>query len=382
MSSILYYCCLNGDIEGARAALTRGEDASQIWQHGDCDNPLCDKNPNCDFKASALHGAIKGGHSDVVALLLQQPGVDVNLDIFGFTPLNMAVMFGRTKIMRQLRRFQSEGEKRRAGEKRREKDKKAEEKRAEEEKKKEEERKKEGLSKKEEAKKQIGHGKGRNARRRKKEEERSRQEEKEWSTGHDQGLGDYTVVLEEPSKELELKPTKVSEDPKRSLVKGINYNAVLEEPSKESELKPAVKPKVSEDEKMRSIKEPENRSLLEFMDRQILDLEEELECPVCLEVTTSAPIYKCLDDHLICRLTTHTYLSHNLNIAIAGLVGQNCQSALNAGLLSRVIASPSGKNVDKCPCQIGSSLSYRKFRGAERQAERLLALRMERLTIN
>ena len=261
----MYYCCLNGDIEGARAALKRGEDVRQIWQHGDCENPLCDKNPNCDFKASALHGAIKGGHSDVVALLLQQPGVDVNLDIFGFTPLNMAVMFGRTKIMRQLVRFQSEGEKRRAGEKRREKDKKAEDKRAEEEKKKEEERKREGRTKKEEAKKKIGKGKGRNARRRKKEEERRLEEEEEGSAGHDQGLKDCNEVLKEPSKELELKPTNVSEDPKRSLV--------------------------------------------EFMDRQILELEEELECPVCLEVATSAPIYKCLDDHLICRLTTHISVS-------------------------------------------------------------------------
>ena len=42
------------------------------------------------------------------------------------------------------------------------------------------------------------------------------------------------------------------------------------------------------------------RNLVEFMERQILDLEEELECPVCLEVATTAPIYKCPEDHLIC----------------------------------------------------------------------------------
>ena len=41
-------------------------------------------------------------------------------------------------------------------------------------------------------------------------------------------------------------------------------------------------------------------NLVEFMERQILDLEEELECPVCLEVATTAPIYKCPEDHLIC----------------------------------------------------------------------------------
>ena len=129
MSSSLYFCCLNGDIEGAKAALKRGEDVNQIWQHGDCQNPYCADNPNCDFKVSALGVAIREGHSDVVTLLLQQPGVDVNLDIFGFPPLNLALMFGRTKIMTQLFRFQSEGVKRRASEKRREKDRKAEEKR-------------------------------------------------------------------------------------------------------------------------------------------------------------------------------------------------------------------------------------------------------------
>ena len=38
-----------------------------------------------------------------------------------------------------------------------------------------------------------------------------------------------------------------------------------------------------------------------FMDQQILELESELKCPVCFEVAKSAPIYKCSDDHLICR---------------------------------------------------------------------------------
>ena len=43
-----------------------------------------------------------------------------------------------------------------------------------------------------------------------------------------------------------------------------------------------------------------NNDLEKFMMRQIEELEEELVCPVCLEVTTKAPIYKCSDDHLIC----------------------------------------------------------------------------------
>ena len=38
-----------------------------------------------------------------------------------------------------------------------------------------------------------------------------------------------------------------------------------------------------------------------FMDRQILELESELKCPVCFEVARTSPIYKCSDDHLICR---------------------------------------------------------------------------------
>ena len=45
----------------------------------------------------------------------------------------------------------------------------------------------------------------------------------------------------------------------------------------------------------------EHLHLEKFIARQIQELREELECPVCLEVTSKAPIYKCPDDHLICR---------------------------------------------------------------------------------
>ena len=41
--------------------------------------------------------------------------------------------------------------------------------------------------------------------------------------------------------------------------------------------------------------------LEKFLARQIEELRGELECPVCMEVVTKAPIYKCDDDHLICR---------------------------------------------------------------------------------
>ena len=38
-----------------------------------------------------------------------------------------------------------------------------------------------------------------------------------------------------------------------------------------------------------------------FMDGQILELEAELSCPVCFEIAKTAPIYKCSDEHLVCR---------------------------------------------------------------------------------
>ena len=44
-----------------------------------------------------------------------------------------------------------------------------------------------------------------------------------------------------------------------------------------------------------------NINLEKFLTREIEDLRGQLECPVCMEVATKAPIYKCDDDHLICR---------------------------------------------------------------------------------
>ena len=55
----------------------------------------------------------------------------------------------------------------------------------------------------------------------------------------------------------------------------------------------------------KKMKEPSNKTLVEFMEQQILELEEELECPVCLEGASSPPIFKCPDNHLICRLYIH-----------------------------------------------------------------------------
>ena len=84
----------------------------------------------------------------------------------------------------------------------------------------------------------------------------------------------------------------------------------------------------------------DNSNLVKFMERQIKELEEELECPVCMEVATTAPIYKCPEDHLICRLLIahalnpcFTNLSCNKTL-VAGFAGRSYPSALNAGLLS------------------------------------------------
>ena len=119
----------------------------------------------------------------------------------------------------------------------------------------------------------------------------------------------------------------------------------------------------SGDNKMRScIQEPENRGLVEFMDRQILELEEELVCPVCLEVATEAPIYKCPDDHLMCRCTIHLF-----------------DPSFTTPSYFRICRP----KLSECPqCRVELSLSYKRFRGAERQAERLLALRVEKMTIS
>merc|ERR1712029_612248 len=85
-----------------------------------------------------------------------------------------------------------------------------------------------------------------------------------------------------------------------------------------------------------------SKDLEVFLEREIADLEDELECPVCLEVAKVAPIYKCEDDHLICR---------------------QCRPKLK-----------------ECPqCRAALQGSYRRFRGAEKQSEKLKKLVEEKL---
>merc|ERR1712192_98841 len=45
---------------------------------------------------------------------------------------------------------------------------------------------------------------------------------------------------------------------------------------------------------------PASPELLDFISRQIKDAEKELECPVCFEIASQAPIFRCEEDHLIC----------------------------------------------------------------------------------
>ena len=87
--------------------------------------------------------------------------------------------------------------------------------------------------------------------------------------------------------------------------------------------------------KMRKVKEGNNEILIEFMERQILELEEELECPVCLEVASAPPIFKCPDNHLICRFLPHSHFTYYTNCLVtfllAASVAQNCGSVPSAG---------------------------------------------------
>ena len=86
-------------------------------------------------------------------------------------------------------------------------------------------------------------------------------------------------------------------------------------------------------------------SFLRFLDRQIEDVERELECPVCFEIASQAPIFKCEEDHLICC---------------------KCREKVSCCPVCRV-EYPEGGG--------------KRLRGAERQAERLAAMYKERQSL-
>ena len=58
MASSFYDFYLNGNFEGARASLGRGEVVNQIWQYGSYENLHRAENLKCNFKALPLHAAI------------------------------------------------------------------------------------------------------------------------------------------------------------------------------------------------------------------------------------------------------------------------------------------------------------------------------------
>ena len=86
----LVYKALEGDIEAVNALLQAGEDVNQM-------------NDNCE---TALISASAGDHPELVAFLLEQKGIDVNLYNenrgFGMTALHMAADGGYTDIVKLL----------------------------------------------------------------------------------------------------------------------------------------------------------------------------------------------------------------------------------------------------------------------------------------
>ena len=72
----------NGNVEGVKKALQRGGDPSKIFG-----------------TQTALHAAASGGHQEIVAVLLEHPGVDPNCyDNLGLSALHIAVHLGHYRV--------------------------------------------------------------------------------------------------------------------------------------------------------------------------------------------------------------------------------------------------------------------------------------------
>ena len=63
----------------------------------------------------------------------------------------------------------------------------------------------------------------------------------------------------------------------------------------------SVRKEVKKAEMLSPLKGEDESKLCRFLDKEIKELVEKLQCPVCLEVISTAPIYKCSNEHLICR---------------------------------------------------------------------------------
>ena len=63
----------------------------------------------------------------------------------------------------------------------------------------------------------------------------------------------------------------------------------------------SVRKEVKKAEKLFPFEGEDEGKLCRFLDKEIKELVEKLQCPVCSEVISKAPIYKCSNEHLICR---------------------------------------------------------------------------------
>ena len=121
-TKILLAMSATGNVEGVKEALQRGGDPNKISEIGRTalhaaaskghqevvavllEHPGVDPNVvTLDTDWSSLHLAVSGGHYKVVARLLQQPGIEVNLpDNYGRTPLHFAAVRGTSPEIVEL----------------------------------------------------------------------------------------------------------------------------------------------------------------------------------------------------------------------------------------------------------------------------------------
>jgi len=84
--------CEEGNLELARVLLANG--AAVNWVSG-------------DTSWSGLHYAVRGGHGELLDLLMAQPGVEVNIKAkHGITPLMFACFSGKENFVRKLRQVE------------------------------------------------------------------------------------------------------------------------------------------------------------------------------------------------------------------------------------------------------------------------------------
>ena len=103
------------------------------------------------------------------------------------------------------------------------------------------------------------------------------------------------VKIQSEKEDLETKKVKLEEEKAQQEEENVKLRG------ENLKLQEAKAQKEEENVKLQEEKLRKESDLEKFIERQIGELREELECPVCLEVATKAPIYKCTDDHIICR---------------------------------------------------------------------------------